>query len=75
MKIQNFLFFRYMVTSAADRGLRIWDVRQLKGPVQNMQLRSVATHLQLSQRGCLGVGMGNIVEVFIIFTLLFQNLL
>lgn len=54
----------YMATSSPDRSLKIWDVRQLSGPLQNAQLRHPATNLSYSQRGLLGVGMGNVVEIY-----------
>ncbi|XP_014223171.1 WD repeat-containing protein 46 [Trichogramma pretiosum] len=54
----------YMATSAPDRTLKIWDIRQLSGPVENAVLRSAAQHLSYSQRGLLAVGMGNVVEIF-----------
>ncbi|XP_001605963.1 WD repeat-containing protein 46 [Nasonia vitripennis] len=54
----------YMATSCPDRSLKVWDVRQLAGPVQNAILRSPAQHLSYSHRGLLAVGMGNVVEVF-----------
>lgn len=54
----------YMATSCPDRSLKVWDVRQLAGPVQSAVLRSPAQNLSYSQRGLLAVGMGNVVEVF-----------
>lgn len=54
----------YMATSSPDRSLKIWDIRQLSGPLQSAKLRHPATQLSYSQRGLLGVGMGNIIEVY-----------
>ncbi|XP_014212281.1 WD repeat-containing protein 46-like isoform X2 [Copidosoma floridanum] len=54
----------YMATSAPNRSLKVWDIRQLSGPVHNTILRSPAQHLSYSQRGLLAIGMGNVVEVF-----------
>ncbi|KAJ8680917.1 hypothetical protein QAD02_016704 [Eretmocerus hayati] len=54
----------YMATGCPDRSLKLWDVRQLSGPVQTAILRSPAQSLSYSQRGLLAVGMGNVVEVF-----------
>ena len=54
----------YMATSCPDRSLKIWDIRQLAGPLHNVILRSPAQNLSYSQRGLLAVGMGNVVEVF-----------
>ncbi|KAL3280378.1 hypothetical protein HHI36_017866 [Cryptolaemus montrouzieri] len=55
---------RYMATSDSNRELKIWDIRQLSGPVQRYRLRSSATNLAFSQTDMLAVGMGNIVEVY-----------
>ncbi|KAG7201994.1 hypothetical protein KM043_004684 [Ampulex compressa] len=54
----------YMATSCPDRTLKIWDIRQLAGPVHHAVLRSGARYLSYSQRGLLSVGMGNVVEVY-----------
>lgn len=53
-----------MATSAADRTLRIWDIRKLAGPVKKYVLRSSAHDLNFSYKGLLAVGLGNIVEVY-----------
>ncbi|CAH1987665.1 unnamed protein product [Acanthoscelides obtectus] len=54
----------YMATSATNRELKIWDVRKLEGPVQEYKLVTSANNLAFSQKKLLGVGMGNIVEVY-----------
>ncbi|XP_011506251.1 PREDICTED: WD repeat-containing protein 46 [Ceratosolen solmsi marchali] len=54
----------YMATSSPDRTLKVWDIRQLAGPVHSSILRSTAENLSYSQSGLLAVGMGNVVEVF-----------
>ena len=52
-----------MATSAVDRTMNIWDVRNFKGPLQKYRLHSVATDLAFSQKMHLSVAMGNVVEV------------
>ncbi|KAF7996185.1 hypothetical protein HCN44_001817 [Aphidius gifuensis] len=54
----------YMATSSPDRSVKVWDARQLSGPVHNFILRSPAQNLSYSQRGLLAVSMDNVVEVF-----------
>lgn len=54
----------YMATSCADKSVKIWDIRQLAGPVNQLYLRSPAFRMSYSQRGLLALAMGNVVEVF-----------
>ncbi|XP_058804778.1 WD repeat-containing protein 46 [Phymastichus coffea] len=54
----------YMATGCPDRSLKVWDIRQLSGPVQSAILRFPAQNLSYSQRGLLAVAMGNVVEVY-----------
>lgn len=53
-----------MATAAADSSLKIWDIRNLEGPLQSYGLRSSAHDLNFSYKGLLAVGMGNVVEVY-----------
>ncbi|XP_044761782.1 WD repeat-containing protein 46 [Coccinella septempunctata] len=55
---------RYMATSSSDRELKIWDIRQLSGPVHSYKLAACANTLAFSQTNMLALGMGNIVEVY-----------
>ncbi|XP_077284547.1 WD repeat-containing protein 46 [Arctopsyche grandis] len=54
----------YMATSAVDRSIKVWDVRNLNGPLQTYYLGSAASQLELSQNNLLSVAMGNVVEVY-----------
>ncbi|XP_060811824.1 WD repeat-containing protein 46 [Bombus pascuorum] len=53
----------YMATSCLDRFIKIWDIRQLAGPVHNYRVRSPIYHLSYSQTGQVAMAMGNVVEV------------
>lgn len=53
-----------MATAAIDKTFKLWDVRQLKGPLQSYKINSTASNLALSQKGLLAVGMGNVVEIY-----------
>ncbi|XP_020277530.1 WD repeat-containing protein 46 [Pseudomyrmex gracilis] len=54
----------YMATSSIDKSVKIFDIRQLTGPVSHVHLRSAAHHMCYSQRGLLALSMGNVVEVY-----------
>lgn len=54
----------YMATSCPNRSVKVWDIRQLAGPVHDVKVQAPVQHLSYSQRGLLGLGMGNVVEVF-----------
>ncbi|XKL69028.1 hypothetical protein PGB90_006797 [Kerria lacca] len=54
----------YMATSAVDHHMNIWDIRNLRGPLQKYRLHSVASELAFSQRSSLALAMGNIVEIY-----------
>lgn len=52
----------YMATAAVDSTLKIWDLRTYKC-LNSYKLGSGVSHLDFSQKGMLGVCMGNVVEV------------
>ncbi|CAK9810250.1 WD repeat-containing protein 46 [Anthophora plagiata] len=54
----------YMATSCVAKFVKIWDIRQLAGPVHNYTTRSPVQHLSYSQCGQLAMAMGNVVEVY-----------
>ena len=51
-----------MVTSAADKTVKTWDLRMLSGPLQEYRLFAHANNLALSDKGLLALSMSNIVE-------------
>jgi U3 small nucleolar RNA-associated protein 7 len=53
-----------MATSGVDRSMKIWDIRNLDGPVQDYRLRTAAVDLEFSQKDMLAVGLGETVEVY-----------
>ncbi|XP_026278492.1 WD repeat-containing protein 46 [Frankliniella occidentalis] len=55
---------QYMVTSAADKTVKTWDLRMLSGPLSEYHLFAHANNLALSEKGLLALSMGNIVEVY-----------
>jgi len=56
-----------MATSGMDRSIKVWDVRQLKGPIQNYKVRTSPRSMFFSQTGCLAVAINNVVDVCILF--------
>ncbi|XP_026757914.2 WD repeat-containing protein 46 [Galleria mellonella] len=54
----------YMATSGVDRSMKIWDIRNLDGPLQDYRLRSAPVELEFSQKDMLAVGLGEVVEVY-----------
>lgn len=47
---------KYLVTSGLDKLIKVWDVRQLEGPLAVYKLHMAPSEIQMSQRGILGVG-------------------
>ncbi|CAG5012136.1 unnamed protein product [Parnassius apollo] len=54
----------YMATSGVDRSMKIWDIRNLDGPLQHYKLRSAPVDLEFSQKDMLAVGLGEVVEIY-----------
>lgn len=44
--------------------MKIWDIRNLDGPVQDYRLRSAPVDLEFSQKDMLAVGLGEVVEIY-----------
>lgn len=56
-----------MVTTAADRSIRLWDLRNVYKCLQSFKLRTVPSKVELSQRNLLAVASGDLVEVYKLF--------
>ncbi|CAG2109705.1 unnamed protein product [Medioppia subpectinata] len=54
---------RYMVSAGIDRTLKVWDIRNYKC-LQHYSLRSMPSHLDVSQRNFVAVSVGNVVEIY-----------
>ncbi|XP_054271303.1 WD repeat-containing protein 46-like [Macrosteles quadrilineatus] len=55
---------QHMVTAAVDRSVKVWDVRQLTGPLQDYRMFSVVSNVAISQRGLVATSSGNVVEIY-----------
>lgn len=55
---------QYMVTSAADKTVKTWDLRMMTGPLTDYHLHGHANNLAFSEKGLVALSMGNIVEVY-----------
>ncbi|XP_037036732.1 WD repeat-containing protein 46-like [Bradysia coprophila] len=53
----------YMATCGLDKSVKIWDIRALSGPTIEYKIRLPAQHMSISQKGLLGLAMGNVCEV------------
>lgn len=56
-----------MVTTGADRSVRLWDLRNTYRCLANAKLRTVPSRVDLSQRNLLAVSSGDLVEVYKLF--------
>ncbi|CAH2074388.1 unnamed protein product, partial [Iphiclides podalirius] len=54
----------YMATSGVDRSMKIWDIRNLDGPIQHYKLRTAPIDLDFSQKDMIAVGLGEVVEIY-----------
>lgn len=52
-----------MSTSSANSQIKVWDLRNLTGPLKHYQLKNAPTDLTFSQRGCLAAAIQNTVQV------------
>ncbi|XP_054157877.1 WD repeat-containing protein 46-like [Oppia nitens] len=54
---------QYMVSAGVDRTMKVWDIRNFKC-LNSFRLRSMPSNLDVSQRGFVGVSVGDVVEVY-----------
>jgi len=60
-----------MATSGMDRTIKVWDIRRLRGPVQDYKVRTSPRSMVFSQTGCLAVAINNVVDVIMtLFTVM-----
>ncbi|CAH1403090.1 unnamed protein product [Nezara viridula] len=55
---------KYMSTSSANSQIKVWDLRNLTGPLKYYQLKNAPTDLSFSQRGCLAAAIENTVQIY-----------
>uniref|UniRef100_A0A182J0A6 BING4 C-terminal domain-containing protein n=1 Tax=Anopheles atroparvus TaxID=41427 RepID=A0A182J0A6_ANOAO len=54
----------HLATAALDRKIKIWDIRQLEGPLETYHINTAASEIDISQRGLLALSMGNVCEIY-----------
>jgi U3 small nucleolar RNA-associated protein 7 len=53
-----------MATAGIDRKVKLWDVRDLGAPLAEYSVRSAVQHIDLSQKGLMAFGIGNMCDVY-----------
>lgn len=55
---------RAFATASLDKSLKLWDARNLNGPIEEYKLRNPANNMSISHQGVLALGMGNMIEIY-----------
>lgn len=53
-----------LATAGLDKTIKIWDIRQLEGPLITYKTQTAASGIDLSQKGLMAISMGNICEIY-----------
>ncbi|KXJ73296.1 hypothetical protein RP20_CCG016140 [Aedes albopictus] len=53
-----------LATAGLDKTIKIWDIRQLDGPIVTYNLQTTASGIDISQKGLMAISMGNICEIY-----------
>ena len=62
----NCILGKYLVTAGTDAKMKVWDIRTYK-MIHEYWNPMPASKLAISQKGLLAVGLGNEIQVYIIY--------
>lgn len=54
----------HLITAALDRKVRVFDIRQLSGPLADYSFRLPVNQVEVSQKGVLAFSQGNYAEIY-----------
>ncbi|XP_062556046.1 WD repeat-containing protein 46 [Armigeres subalbatus] len=63
-----------LATAGLEKTIKIWDIRQLEGPLITYKLQTAASGIDLSQKGLMAISLGNICEIYKKPSILQRNL-